>query len=181
METVNNNNGKIDKKDYNGQKLGAVDTNKDSNFSDEGYEFSGDAVRANPSRDVDKEVDLDRSGPRYNRSGHGEGENRGISSPTSGDGQQSYEQQEQQQAAGIPTQGSSRGERVSRRAGMNAGVEGIGQGSAQGYEGNTDDSGLPQDEDLDLSGTDEIDESDIEQSTEDIGRTSGSSPHVTHG
>lgn len=100
---TNSEEGKIRQKDYQGQELGAVDTNKESSFSGEDYEASGDAVRSNPSRE--------------------EGD-------------------------------------VSRRAGMNAGVSGIGEGSAQGYEGNTDDSGLPADEDLGLSSE------DIESDTE---------------
>lgn len=175
METIDNNHGKIIKKDYRGRELGSVDTNKDTNFDaayerdQEFYEASGDAVRTNPSRDNDdseKEIDLDRSGPRY----------------------QQQQQQQQQQAAGIPTQDSSRSDRVARRAGQNAGVSGIGEGSAQGYEGNTDDSGLPQDEDASLSGSDE--KSDIEKSIEvskeasknvKPGKNAGIKPHVSHG
>lgn len=41
-------------------------------------------------------------------------------------------------------QSTPAGDEAAERAGLNSGTHGMGTGSAQGYEGNSDDSGLPQ-------------------------------------
>lgn len=156
MDTQQNTSGKIEKKDYQGQRLGSVDANKSSNF-DDSYEASGDAVRANPSRDDSKDVDLEK-GPSFDREGQAK------------ESGQSLSQQEQQQNAGVPTQTSS-----TRKT-----TEGVGRGASAGYAGNTDLSDL-EDEGIDVKGDDDIGKDTIEES--DINRRSdhGSAPHVSHG
>lgn len=156
MDTQENNLGKIEKKDYQGQRLGSVDSGKSSNF-DDSYEASGDAVRANPSKDADKDVDLE-AGPRFDREGQAK------------DDGQTLSQQEQQQSAGVPTQSAS-----TRKT-----TEGVGRGASAGYAGNTDLSDL-EDEGIDVKGDDDIGHDSIEES--DIKRRAdhGSAPHVSHG
>ena len=156
MDTQQNMSGKIEKKDYQGQRLGSVDANKSSNF-DDSYEASGDAVRANPSRENDKDVELEK-GPSVDREAQVK------------DSGQSLSQQEQQQNAGVPTQSAS-----TRKT-----TEGVGRGASQGYAGNTDLSDL-EDEAIDVKGDDDIGQDTIEES--DIHRRAdhGSAPHVSHG
>ncbi len=86
----------------------------------DGYDAVPNPTRENKQQD--KEIEIERHG-------------------------QTLKQQEQQQSAagpasGTPTVNSQDGDAVARRAGMNSGTQGIGTGSAQGYESNTDDSGL---------------------------------------
>lgn len=156
MDTQDNNLGKIEKTDYQGQKLGSVDSGKTSNF-DDAYEASGDAVRSNPSRDGDKDVDLEK-GPKFDREGQAK------------ESGQSLSQQEQQQNAGLPSQSSS----------TTKTREGVGRGASSGYAGNTERTDL-EDEGIDVKGDDDISEDTIEES--DIKRRTdrGSAPHVTHG
>lgn len=127
-------------KKQRGVKVNPVDVEKlDKAGADEA---SFDELHANPSRDIeenDKSIDIVRS--------------KKVAS--------SSKQQEQQQA-GIPTSSSS-GDAAARRAGMNSGTQGIGTGSAQGYEGNTDDSGLPNDYQL---GSEEDSDEDLDEEIE---------------
>lgn len=158
MDTQENNLGKVEKTDYQGQKLGSVDSGKSSNF-DDSYEASGDAVRANPSRESDSEKDVDlEKGPRFDREGQVK------------DSGQTLSQQEQQQNAGVPSQTAS-----TRKT-----TEGVGRGASEGYAGNTDLSDL-EDEGVDVKGDDDIGKDTIEES--DINRRAdhGSAPHVSHG
>jgi hypothetical protein len=155
MDTQENNLGKVKKTDYQGQNLGAVDAEKSSNF-DDAYEASGDAVRANPSKDSDKDVELEK-GPSFDREAQAK------------DSDQSLSQQEQQQSAGIPTQSSS-----TRKS-----HEGAGRSSSDTYSENTDRSDLDE-EGIDVKGDDEVSEETIEESK--LNRNNrGSAPHVSHG
>lgn len=156
QETTNNSNVTGTNK-RTPKKIDQADINKMSEGSDDEISFDsqdiGEDIEVNPSRD-DKEIDLERR-VNTSRTKSGEGVNRGISSPKSGSGQQSFKQQEQQQT-GTPSSSSQNGDAVARRAGMNSGTQGIGTGSAQGYEGNTDDSGLDNDEGVSAVAGDEM-------------------------
>lgn len=119
------------------REAGEDETSFDSAGSDDvsdGYDAVPNPTRENKS--LDKEIDIERHG--------------------GGKAGQTLKQQEQQQTSGIPTMNSKDGDSVARRAGMNSGTQGIGTGSAQGYEGNTDDSGLDAlGEDVLADGTDD--------------------------
>ncbi len=156
MDTQENNLGKVEKTDYQGQRLGSVDSGKSSNF-DDAYEASGDAVRANPSRESDKDVELEK-GPSFDREGQVK------------DSGQSLSQQEQQQNAGVPSQTAS-----TRKT-----TEGVGRGASEGYAGNTDLSDL-EDEGIDVKGDDDISNDTIEESQINRRADRGSAPHVSHG